>query len=423
MAQSEYSDADFLFKDKYAKALTSVLTEHDKLQKIWPYVKSQEVGGQFIEAVDLEFEHGYTFGGNQKTPTLRGSISAEGDQAKITPSQIIGQKATGYRDLFRSEGAGEKAFTAMAEKQFKDLALGMRRNIEISMLHGNSAYGIGVVASLSTQDIHINPDYFAPGLWMGAINSVVDVYQSDRTTLRRGGLVVTAVNMDSLTDPYITVTGTTTGIVSTDIIYRDTAVLGDSAGVNQECLGLIPMFAATTIHDITVAAHPLWKPNSHAVTGPLTSAALIKASYKSAVKGARTGVLAIVPSRGFETLNEQVMATRRTDASYGPNKFVNGVEALEFHSQVGRIVVVPHDFMFQSQAVIVPLDQDVDAEKKSIRRIGSSDMTFERPKPNSGRIFLESSTVAGYEIRNYTDQALFNTKPGHCTLLTGLTYS
>lgn len=419
---SEFADADFLFKDRYG-GLTSVLTEHDKLQKMWPYVTGQEVGGQFVEAVDLEYEHGYTLGGNQRTPTLRGSISAEGDNAKITPSQIIGQKAVGYRDLFRTNGAGQKAFTSMADKQFTDLALGMRRNIEISCLHGNSAYGLGVVASLDSQNIHINPAYFAPGIWMGAINSVIDVYQSDRETIQRGALTVTGVNMDDLSDPYITVTGTTTGIVAGHIIYRDTAVLGDSSGANQEALGLIPMFAATAIHDITVAAHPLWKPNTHAVSGPLTSAALIKAAYKSAVKGARSGVCAIVPSRGFESLNEQVMATRRSDASYGPNKHVNGVEALEFHSQVGRIVVVPHDMMFQSMAALVPLDQGVDAEKKSIRRIGSADMTFERPKPNNGRIFLESATVAGYEIRNYTDQAPFFTKPGHCTLLTGLTYS
>ena len=51
-----------------------------------------------------------------------------------------------------------------------------------------------------------------------------------------------------------------------------------------------------------------------------------------------------------------------------------------------------------------------------LERIGSSDITFERPGMQ-GKFFREMDSANGYELRCYSDQALFCSAIGKLTIL------
>lgn len=55
-------------------------------------------------------------------------------------------------------------------------------------------------------------------------------------------------------------------------------------------------------------------------------------------------------------------------------------------------------------------------------RVGASDVTFKRPGAE-GNFFRELEDHAGYELRAYTDQAIFCAKPGRNILIKNLKVS
>jgi hypothetical protein len=425
MAVTDIASYDNLLKEKFG-AQVNLLPATDKLQKMIPFSKGNKVGKLYEENVDLEFEHGFTFTGNQAAPTLRGGQTAENENAQITPSGIVGQKVVGYRDFFRSEGAGENAFADAAKKRVTDLTRGTRRNIEISMLHGQSPNGIGVVSSLSGQKIYITAATWAPGIWAGAKNMPITVYQSNLTTLRAGSLNVSAVDPDDSPSPSVTVVGTTTGIVAGDVIFRDTAILGTSGGVFQEMVGIAKALRNTgTIWNIDGSAatgHMLWRPNTYAVNGRLTMGHILKATSKAVPKGLTNGCIVLIPTRAYEAMNEDQSALRVYDNSYAKEKLVNGVQALSFVGQAGEVTVVPHIYMMEGESFILPFEADMDPEDRGVKRIGSTDVAFGLPG-DANSIVRHKDNQAAVEIRNFTDQALFINCLGRCTVMTGLAYT
>lgn len=419
-------DYSSLFKDQYGSGPIDLLPKADKFQKLVPFVKSAVVGGQFIENVDLEFEHGFTLGGNQVAPTLVGSIAGENEQAKITPSQIIGQKSVGYRDIVRTDGGGKRSFSPVAHKRILDVTKGMRRNIEISIMHGQSVDGIGVVASLSSQTITLQAAKTAPGIWAGSRNMVIDVMQGASTTPRQSGLTVSAVDFTNPDAVTLTLVGTVTGITNGDVIYRKNAF---ASAAWQECFGVKAVLQATgTYFNINPATHVLWQPNTYSVNGRLTFRDILAAVDLGVTKGLDSDVLAVIPTRAYSRLVDDVNSMIIKDSSYDPKKATVGVEGVEVHGQTGKITIVPHIYMMQGEFWVLPYETDskVDPADRPMKRIGSTDITFGMPGAQGGTgtddIFVQSATTAAVEVRNYTDQCLFINKPGWCTIGTGITY-
>jgi len=58
-------------------------------------------------------------------------------------------------------------------------------------------------------------------------------------------------------------------------------------------------------------------------------------------------------------------------------------------------------------------------------RVGSTDITFKLPGVDNGEeaFFLPIPNVAGYEIRAYSDQALFCSAPGKLVLIKNIVNS
>ncbi len=438
---SEIGDLSTLYKEQYGPGPVNLLPLPLILQRLYPYAKGEqpEVGGPYVENLDLEFNHGFTLAGNAVNPELNAGIAAVNLKARVTPSQIIGVSAIGYRDIMRTDKAGKKAFTSAVKKNIVDLSRGMRRNIEISMMWGQSENGIGVVAadiSATPGIIHLTPATTAPGLWMGSQNMAIDVYQSDGVTLRQGGLIVSKISSVDPDDFSVTVTGTSTGIVTGDIIRRLVEPTGGAA--DSECLGIGQILRNTgEIFEVDASEHDLWQANYYDFNGGrMTVSGILEGVDKGVIKGLDGDVNVIIPSRAYARMNDDYNSLGLARAEYNPKKGEQGVESLVIRGQTGLIRVIPHTYMMQGEAWAIPASsvssakdpEDALAENagEPVKRIGSCDMIFGMPGAQGGTdtadIFVQSGTNGSVQIRNYTDQAPFINKPGHCTLFTGITY-
>ena len=105
-------------------------------------------------------------------------------------------------------------------------------------------------------------------------------------------------------------------------------------------------------------------------------------------------------------------ALREFDSSYKTSMAEAGHQELTFYGQNGRVEIVPSIYVKEGFAYVLCMDE--------MLRIGSSDITFRRPDQGDN-FFRELENAAGYELRAYSDQALFCYAPGKCTLIKGIT--
>lgn len=169
-----------------------------------------------------------------------------------------------------------------------------------------------------------------------------------------------------------------------------------------------------TLLGVNVAQHPLFKPNVYNFnTTKPTLKGFLNAAAKTVIKGYSGDLVALIPVALFEVLNESISALREYDTSYKPQQALNGVEAIQYRYQGGKIFLVPHLMMMQGDIAFLPLEENVDVEDRAIVRRGSVDLSFELPDED-GKIFLQVADTAAKEIRSYSDQGLSYRKPGWC---------
>jgi hypothetical protein len=109
-------------------------------------------------------------------------------------------------------------------------------------------------------------------------------------------------------------------------------------------------------------------------------------------------------------LNDQA-ALRKYDQSYKTDIAENGSRSLKFFSQNGEIEIVPSIYCKEGYAYLLAQDEWM--------RVGSSDISFKRPG-GSEQMFRELENAAGFELRLYTDQAIFCSAPGRNVIVTGI---
>lgn len=392
------------FKEVYAEVIENLIPDDLILLKKVSFVsKQKESGNAYHQPVVLGQEHGVTFSGpNSGAFELNAPIAGQIKDATVNPSQLVLRSAMSYEAAARA-AKGRNAFIDSTQHLIENMTESISKKLEIEHMYGSS--GLAVVDSLSTQDITIQTAEWAPGIWAGSEGMKIDVYQGSTSTLRQGDLVISAVNMDTRV---LTVVGTTTGIVSGDTIYFD-------GSKGNEMVGLHGILSNTgSLFGISAAAYSLWKTPTQAAGGVLSFTILQKAAAKAKEKGANGRVLALINVRAFSDLANSEAALRMYDDSYSPAKLEKGSKALLFHSQVGEIEIVPSLYVKEGYAYVM--------NPKDFMRIGAVDVTFKVPGREE-EFFTQLANHAGYDIRCYTDQALFCKAPGRQVLITGIVNS
>lgn len=392
-----------LFKEVYADKLENLIPEGTKFMQKVPFsARKKELGSLYHQPVVLGLEHGITYAGpTDDAFALDDAINGVIKDATVQGSQMMLRSRLGIAAASRAAGAGAKAFENATKFLVRNMLRSMARRLEVGMFYGG--VGIGEVASVSGTDIVIATAEWAPGIWAGSEQMKIDIFDTTGTTLR-GTAQVTAVDMTTRT---ITVDAVPTGTVATDIMFYKSAKGNEAVGIH------FILTNTGTLFGINASSYTLWKGNESAIGGnPLSFGAVQDGIALGVEKGLDSAVTVYVNPRTWTDLLTEQAALRQYDSSYKVSVSEAGHEEITFYGQNGKVEIVPSIFVKEGYAYLLCMEE--------MLRIGSTDITFNRPDQD-GTFFRELENAAGYELRSYSDQALFVYAPGKNTLISGIT--
>lgn len=401
-----------LFKDVYGD-LKEVIPDGVKFLNMIPFIqKEKQPGNQFVIDVVLGLEHGVTYAdGSGAVVTLNATIAGATKPAQVKGAEIYIRSALSYLAVQRSLGGGAKAFKDASKLVVGNMMRSLTKRLEAALIHGGK--NIGIVASTAGPVVTLTAAHWAPGIWAGAEGMTLEIFAPlagetdapDTAVQRTGVATVTAVSFTAKT---ITLNALPTGTVAGDVICFQGAA-------GKEMAGLHKILTNTgTLFGINATSYQLWKGASYAPGSPsVMSFAIVENAIARAVeKGLDSEVVLMVNPNHFDDLLTEQAAKRMYDSSYSSDKMENGAKSLRFHGQNGPIEIVPSTYVKEGFAYGVC--------KEDFVRVGSTDITFRDPLMGDQYIkHLENSTA--YEMRAWTDQALFCSRPGASFIISNLT--
>ena len=389
-----------LYKKVYDGKLENLIPDGTKLLNAIKFVKKEKrPGADYNQSVILGMEHGVSFaepdeGAFALNPPISGVIK----QASIRGYQMVLRSALAFDTMFASDSAGERAFEEATKYIFQAMMDSMAKKLEIRLFYGQS--GLAKVGSVSSNTITIASGEWSAGIWGGAENMRLELFDSAGNL--RGDCKVVTVDFDAKS---ITVDALPAGVVATDDIF-------EYGSKGKEMAGLHKIITNTgSLFGISASQYSLWKGNSHSVGGALDFKKLATGLAKPVAKGLQSDVTVYVSPKTWSDLMTEQAGSRRFDVSYKSSKAENGSEALEFFSQNGKMTITASIFVKEGYAYAINHEQFV--------RVGSTDLTFKNPLSNEDFFHLLENN-AGVGIRCYTNQALFCIKIGHQLVYTGI---
>ncbi len=351
----------------------------------------------------------FTYGGSAGDAfTLNEAIAAVNKNASLDGYEMVLRTYLSVGAISRSVGgksgeAAKNAFVSASKLRVENMFKSFAKRLEAQLLYGQM--GLGVISSVATNALTMTAANWAPGLWTGAENMMVEV--RDSSNALRGTATVASVNM---TTRVINLDAAPTGTTGTDILWYKGAYGNEFAGLHKIISNDGSLFG------ISAATYSLWTGNTIEVgtdatsgSAVLTFAKVEAAVSKSMEKGLDEDTILLVNPGSWSNLMTEQAAKRAYDSSYGGgSKFEQGANNLKFHCQVGLVEVVSSIFIKEGFAYLFP--------KKDFIRIGSRDISFDMPG-FEGQFIKPMENTNAYEIRAYSDQALFTSFPGKCALL------
>jgi len=403
-----------LFKEVYADKLKELIPDMVKLLNMIKFMsKDKQPGNLYHQPVVLGLEHGITFAASDDDafallPAIAGAIK----DAQVKGSPAVLRSILGYSAASRAAQGGAQAFMDATKFVVGNMLRSMAKKIEIEMLYGQMGYAVigqntAVPGGYSSGNVlPILNSEWAPGIWAGSENMPLEIRSS--SNVLRGYCNVVSVNMDNRT---VTVDAAPAGIATGSGITPTTGdVIWHKGAYNNEFVGIHKILTTSGIlFNIDNSVYNLFKGNEYdAQSGALSFAKLNQAVARSVEKGLEGKVTCLVNPRGWANMLSDQAALRKYDGSYSKKKLENGSEALTFFSQNGEIEIMPSIYVKEGYAYLLSMED--------FARVGSTDITFKRPGAD-GNFFRDLENASGYELRCYTDQAVFCAAPGKQTLI------
>lgn len=400
-----------LFKDCYGD-LHEVIPDGVKFLNMIPFIqREKQPGNQYVIDVVLGLEHGVTYAdGSGAVVTLNSTVAGATKPAQVKGAEIYIRAALSYLAVQRSLGGGAKAFKDASKLVVGNMMRSLTKRLEAALMYGGK--NIGIVDSVSGTVLTLEASDWAPGIWAGAEGMEIEIFAPlsgeadapDTGVQRTGVAIVTAVNFTAKT---VTVNALPTGTVAGDVIcFRGAA--------GKEMAGLHKILSNTgTLFGINATSYQLWKGAAYAPssTSVLSFAIVEQAITRAVEKGLDSDLVLMVNPGHFDDLLTEQAAKRMYDSSYDSKQAEAGAKSLRFHGQNGMIEIVSSIYVKEGFAYGVC--------KEDFVRVGSTDITFRDPLMGDQYIkHLENSTA--YEMRAWTDQALFCSRPGASLIISNL---
>ena len=309
----------------------------------------------------------FTYGGNGGTAfALRNGVSSTHEQAKVKGHEMVLRSYLAIGAVSRSKG--KNAFIQASKLVVENMLKSFARRLEVQLMYGQAAGGLGVVESVSGATITIEAHEWAAGIWSGSEKMPVEI-RSSAGALRGEANIVS----NSLSAKTITVDALPAGTVATDVIYYAGAFSKEFAGIHKIVTN------TSTIFDIDASAYSLWQGNTVNVgtnfSGGEAVLSFEKIEESVAVameKGlADEKVVVICNPKSWNNLLSELTSKRRFDSSYSEAELKQGSKTIKFYGQNGEIEIVTSIYCKEGYAYAICPD--------TFMRIGSSEITMEQP--------------------------------------------
>lgn len=412
-----------LFKEAYGPDVNNLIPESAKITKMVPFVqRDKETGNLYHQPVIVSNEHGVTYATvDAGAFALNTAISMQMKDAQISGAQILLRSSLSYDAASRASN-NVKAFMKATELMVQNMMESMVNRLEIASLYGGS--GLAVCASsVNTSGtitvVQLTTASWATGIWLGKETCKVNFYNGS-SLISSGADSIFTINSVDVANRKLTISGTATGITALD---SDLAGAGASVtkiffngAKTNEMNGLDTIITNTgTLFNVDAAAYNLWKGNSYAAgSAAATMGKILSATSLAVQRGLNEKATVFMNPDTWTNVASDLAALRKFDGSYSRQKGENGVESISFYHQNGELELVGWNLVKEGEAFIIPM--------KRVKRLGSTDMTFKTPG-REDEIFLHLADNAGYELRLYTDQAIFLETPARATKITGIVNS
>lgn len=346
----------------------------------------------------------FSYGGSAGTAfALADAVASTHERAQIRGHEMVLRSFLSVGAASRSQNS-KGAFVQETKFIVENMLKSFVRRLEVQLMYGQVGIGIIEADVTAAATIKIEDHEWAAGIWSGSEKMPIDIYTGNTLTASAN---VLSYDFDAKT---VTLDANVT-VSAGDVVYYKGAK-------NNEFAGLHKIITNTgTLFNIDASAYNLWKGNVVEVgtdfadsEARISFAKLEEGIARAMEKGLADEEVQVIlnPKNWTDLLTEQV-AKRQFDSSYSDAKLKNGARELEFVGQAGLIRIMSSIYCKEGYAYMIC--------EKDFMRIGSSDITFERP--GLGDKFLKlMEGFNGYEMRAYTDQALFTCCPGKTVLFT-----
>lgn len=424
------------FTDRYAPFLNP-LPEVSSFREFLKFAKSSDRSGkQFRYPVQAAISHGQTTDRTGTAFALKNARPGVEVEAILDGTDLIVRETFPYSAMLKARNGVSLQGDAAAywdplDKVMMTTLRSMEYYNELMLMYGpgpttTGVSNIGVIATTAVA-AGTGPNYnsgthpivqltqasWAAGIWNnagsgGGANSgmLVDIYQSDLTTLRAAN-----IQIEGIVDPskcQVQMTGTSAAAVTTgDVIVP-------AGWINTTSVGIGGILRNTgTFANINAATNPFWRPRSIDLgNSAMTASKFLAITAKLMSNGGKNGLTAWCNPIVFSDLVDQTVNNTRWNNSMGDNKVkTQGADTLDFLTAVGTCTLKRQEYMKQGEMWLL--------EPETSMRIGASDITFRGANGNEG-FFLELTGNAGSEIRAMSQQAALLTVPYHNAIVTGI---
>ena len=407
------TSVDGLFKNRYIGRVEQVLSQDNEIQKRIPFDSANKIGRYYMKAVQLRRPQGVTFASGSSANdafALNGSVASTILDAYIDASSVVMQDRIGYTTMARAMST-EQAFAEVFDVTVEGLQMQIRANIELMSLYGQS--DLGTVESASTvsskRQVVISKATWAAGIWPQLEGALVDVYADSTLASKVTSTTYLQVVSVDIANRTITLDGTDYASVTTNnvIVPYGTGTAGASwaKGISKI------IQTSGTLFGIDNSVYGNFKGNSYSsVNGVLTLGKINSAASLAWNRGTARKLTCFVSAWTWTDMNVDAAALRRYAESTKAGLDL-GTTSITYYGPNGEIEIVPHRFVKAGEAFLLDLS--------SWSRVGSMDVTFSLPGLPENFI-LQLPSNAGFELRNFSDQAPFCWNPSSQTYISGI---
>lgn len=404
-----------IFKRVYDNKVRFIYPNGVRLIKDVPFRGGDKRPGEsFNAAITLVFENGFTYlAPGAGVVTLQPAAVGETKRSAVDGFQVILRSQVDYESIAKASTAGPRAFVQSTKHIVTNMANSFRKRQEIEALYGQD--GLGVVESVPAADtIQLTAESWAPGIWAGAEQAVVDILNTGLTAIDDAGITILSLDF---TLRRIQFTAALAGAVGAGdrVFWVGAVAVGPTT--HSSAIGMHQILAATTgtLFNIDVAAYTLWRANAVDASGSALDMDHIQEAVARIVeKGGGEGRLCLyVSTATWVDLIGDLAALRRFQRADGNARYEAGAEAITFWTQSGPVEIKPSIFVKGGFAYLVDLG--------AWSRIGAQDFAFGDPAER--QVFHRLEEKSGYDARAYANQSIFCDAIGHNTLISGIVNS